>query len=312
MNELATLQQGELALLDALAVEARAYAENLVTDMMNLGRVLSRVKALIPHGQFEAWVVNNVGLNPDYANKYRACYETYGNNPEYAKLGKSKLIKMLSLPAGTHEEFIATHDVESMSAREVGEAVKQARAEAKAEAEAEIEKEREARRRAEARADELANRPPEISEELADELRKKDADIARLSQQATEAMNTAMDLRRENSKLRRDNDETEALLTQTQELYDQSQRELHSAKSAMAREEDNGPSTVEFTVESFDAAVGEFMRSCARLPYMGTDFALMDHEQRQGYEGLLRVVEGWCASSRKAINACVKGGIVIE
>ena len=125
MNDLTTVEQANLSLLDTLAVEARAYAENMVTNMLHLGRVLSQAKALIPHGQFEAWVANNVGLNPDYANKYRACYEKYGDKPEYAKLGKSKLIKMLSLPAGTQDEFIAEHDVEGMSVRELDEAVKE-------------------------------------------------------------------------------------------------------------------------------------------------------------------------------------------
>lgn len=311
MNELATVEQGNLALLDTLAVEARTYAENAVLNMFHLGRVLSQAKKLVPHGEFEQWVVENVGIDPDYANKYRACYESFGNKPEYAKIGKSKMMKLLALPAGKQDEFMATHDVENMSVREVGEEVKKARAEAKAEAQREIEKEREARRRAEARAEELANRPPEISEETAEELRQKDAEITRLSQQATEAVTTANELRRDNSKLRRDIDETEALLTQTQALYDQAQRELHSTKSALARDDDAAPDKIEFTLESFDAAVGEFMRSCARLPYMGAAFSVMDHGQRAGYEELLRIVEGWCASAREAIN-CMKGEIIIE
>lgn len=307
MNELATLEQGQIALLDALAVEARTYAENAYANMMALGRVLSQAKEMLPHGEFLAWVEEKVGISSRYGEHFASCYRVYGDKPEYAKLGKSKLIKMLALPAGTQDDFIAENDVENMSVREVEAAVKKVREEARKE----IEKEREARRRAEDRAEELANRPSEIPDDVAEDLRRKDADIARLSQQATEAVNTAMELRRENTKLRRDNDETEALLTQTQELYDQSQRELHSAKSAMAREEDDGPSVVEFTIDSFDAAVGEFMRSCARLPYMGAAFAVMDHDQRQGYESILRIVEGWCASSREAINT-VSGGIIIE
>ena len=49
MNELATLEQGQIALLDALAVEARTYAENAYANMMALGRVLSQAKEILPH-----------------------------------------------------------------------------------------------------------------------------------------------------------------------------------------------------------------------------------------------------------------------
>ena len=308
MNEMTTVQPADLALLDTLAAEARAYAENAVMNMLSLGRVLSQAKDMLPHGQFMPWIENEVGISHRYGEHYIKCYHVYGNNPEYAKLGKSKLIKMLALPAGTQEAFIAENDVENMSAREVEEAVKKARAEAQGE----IEREREARRRAEARAEELANRPQEISEETAEELRRKDADIARLSQQATEAVNAANALRRENTTLRRDNDETEALLVQTQALYDQAQRELHSAKSAMARDDDDEIVHNEFSVDSFETAVGEFMRTCARLPYMGSSFAVMDHHLRERYVEVLRVMEGWCSSARNAMNTYANGGIVIE
>jgi len=316
MNEIAPVEQHDLALLDSLTRQARVYAGNAGMNMIMLGQTLKQAKALVPHGAWEDYVTHEVGINVRWSQFCMACYERYGENEDYAKLGTSKMQIMLALPPGTEDNFMQRNDVESMSTRELREAVKQAREEAKAEAEAEarkeIERERKARRAAEARAEEFANREPEISEETAEELRQKDAEITRLSQQATEAVTTANELRRENSKLRRDNDETEALLLQTQELYDQVQRELHSTKSAMAREDDDTPSKIEFSLESFDAAVGEFMRSCARLPYMGSAFSVMDHGQRAGYEQLLRIVEGWCASSREALNTCVKGEIVIE
>lgn len=308
MNEMATTQQGNLILLDTLAAEARTYAENAIINMFNLGRVLSIAKDMLPHGEFSGWVEQNVGISQRYGEHYINCYKAYGNKPEFAKIGKSKLIKMLALPEGKQDEFVATHDVENMSVREVDAAVKAAREEARRE----IEQERGARRRAEALAEALASRPAEIPEEIAEELRRKDADIARLTHQAKDAVDANLELRRENTRLKRDNDEAEALLTQTQTLYDQAQRELHSAKSAIAREEEAAPAAIEFTLEAFDAAVGEFMRACARLPYMGSAFSVMEHTQRAGFESLLQIVEGWCASSREAIYAYQKGGIVIE
>ena len=64
-------------------------------------------------------------------------YERYGENQDYAKLGKSKLQIMLALPPGAEGSFMQENDVEAMSTRELREAVKKAREEAERKAEEE-------------------------------------------------------------------------------------------------------------------------------------------------------------------------------
>ena len=311
MNELATIEQANLVTLDSLAREGRVYAENCALYMLQLGRVLTQAKDMIPFGEFVQWMEEKIGVTERYGQICMKGYATYGEKPEFAKLGKSKLMKMLALPAGTHEDFVQNNDVENMTARQVGEAGKKAREPARTEAETEIESERRARRAAEARAEELANRPPEIPDEVADDLREKDAEIKRLALQAQDAIKQAQDMRRERDEYKRDYEETDALIKQTQALYDDAQRKLREFQSAAAQAnagDVSDPMSDKLTLDAFTDAVHRFTGSCSPFPCMTTTFAAMDSKTRDGFNILLRTVEDWCRRSRRALDNAMTGG----
>ena len=318
MNELTPVEQHELALLDNLAHEARNYAENAAMNMLQLGRVLSQAKALVDHGDWQAWVEQNAGISMRWAQYCLSGYERYGENQDYAKLGKSKLQIMLALPPGAEGSFMQENDVEAMSTRELREAVKKAREEAKAEAQAEaekeIERERKARRAAEARADALAERPDEISEETAEELREKDREIERLGFQNKEIMDRRDELLREKNKLQRQLDEQEQLLKSASENYTDLQKKLTEANNALkTKEDDERPTRNDLSLDVFTSAVTRFTGICSRLPYMRNSFMVMDNATRSAFDEALQTVEGWCAASRKALDAIMTdGGIIIE
>lgn len=317
MNEIVTIEQHDLALLDSLAQEARTYAQNAGMNMVMLGRTLTQAKPYFKHGEWIDWVTQDVGIDVRWAQLSMACYARYGENEEYAKLGKSKMQIMLALPPGMEDGFMADNNVEAMSTRELREAVKKARDEARAEAEAEaqkqIEVERKARRAAEARAEALAEQSDEIPEETAEELRAKDQEIERLGHQASEAVNAATDLRREKAKLQRQLDEQEQLLAAAAENYENVQKELRTAKEALKRDDADRMTRDELSLDVFSEAVMRFTGTCARLPYMRNSFMVMDNTTRNSFDELLRTVEGWCAGSRKALNAIMTdGGIIID
>ena len=268
MNEIAPTQQHDLALLDSLTYEARNYAENAAMNMLQLGRVLTQAKPLVEHGDWQDYVEQTVGVSMRWAQYCMSGYDRYGENQDYAKLGKSKLQIMLALPPGTEDGFVQENDVESMSTRELREAVKKAREEAEAEAQQQIEAERRARRAAETRADALAQQADEIPEEAAEELRAKDREIERLGHQANEAVTAATDLRRTNAKLQRRLDEQEQLLAAAAENYENVQKELRTAKEALKRDDAEHMTRDELSLDVFSSAVMRFTGTCARLPYM--------------------------------------------
>ena len=319
MNELTPVEQHDIALLDSLAYEARNYAENAAMNMLQLGRVLAQAKPQVDHGDWQDWVEQKVGISMRWAQYCLSGYERYGENQEYAKLGKSKLQIMLALPPGAEDSFMQQNDVEAMSTRELREAVRKAREEAKHEAEmqaqAEIERERKARRAAEARAEALAERPDEISEETAEELRAKDREIERLGCQNKEIMDKRDELQRNNNKLQRQLDEQEQLLQAASDNYKGLQKKLNEANDALQKKEDDDerPPRNDLSLDVFTSAVMRFTGTCSRLPYMRNSFLVMDNDTRSAFDELLQTMEGWCAASRKAIDAIMTdGGIIIE
>lgn len=312
MNDLTEHRTQDIANLDVLASQARIYAESAAGNMLQLGRVLLEAKEIVPHGGFKGWVEQNVGVSMRWAEICMGGYTRYGDNPDYAALGTSKLQIMLALPEGMQDEFMQDNDVQDMTAREVREAVRKARAEAKAEADAEIEKERKARRAAEARAEQLAARPEEIPDEIVDDLRRKGQEIERLGAQAKEALTIANELRRENAGLRQDIKDQEMLLEQTQSLYDQAQADLLDAKSELARGDADRAPSEELTAEVFQRAVNAFVGTCCRMPQMRRAFSAMPPAERSAYETALETVENWAAGARAALESYALEAIVID
>ena len=314
MNEIADTNQTDLILLNSLARQAQLFAENIAMNMLQLGRVFTEAKRLIPHGEFGDWVKNNSGMSERYAQQFMQAYARYGINESFAALGKSKLLKMLALPPGEEEAFMAENDVAAMSARQLDEAVKAVRAEARAA----LEEEKRLRMAAEARAAELASRPAEIPDSVAASLREKDEqitrqqhEISRIAEVGRNSIAEAGELRRKNAALQQELADQSALLEETQAECDRAQNELLNARSAIAKGDAERTPNDQLTADVFASAVRQFIGACARMPHMRSTFSAMPPEEKQEYDTLLRTVESWASQSRKALEAVVVEGTAI-
>lgn len=127
MNDISKATTAAPAVLADLALQAQYYRDNMWKSGLELGRVLTEAKALVPHGEWAKWLEKNVDTSVRGAQTMMQLWTKFGSKPNFKAIDKSKLIKMLALPEGSEEEFIEQHDIGSMSAREVGEAVKEAR-----------------------------------------------------------------------------------------------------------------------------------------------------------------------------------------
>ena len=159
MNDIANATAQELTVLDGLAMQARTLRLSINMNMWQLARVFIEAKELVPHGEWGKWLQDNADVSEKTAQDMMAAYRRFGGRPQFETLGRAKTFKLLPLPEGTEERFMEEHDVESMTTREIQEAVKQARAEAQARIDA-----------AEARVRELEEREPVIPQEVTDEL----------------------------------------------------------------------------------------------------------------------------------------------
>lgn len=319
MNEMIQTTEQDLAVLDALAQEARLYSEAFAMNAFQLGRVLTEAKKMVPHGEWLDWVYQNTGMGKRMVQDLMRSYQRFAGKPSLFAVEKSKLFKLLALPAGTEDDFLEEHDISSMSTREIGEAVKQAKAEARAEMEEEPESARRAKNKAEKRLSEMqkeaegAEAPRhELPEDVAEDMRKKDALIAKQKAELERLTETARDIMTERDNLRRENKEQGETIEELNEEYKRAQNELLNAQSTIARGDAERMPADALTLEVFASAVRQFYGTCARLPMMGKVLSSMDYDTREQYDVLLKTIEKWCEDSRAAMNIIViDGGVSI-
>jgi Preprotein translocase subunit Sec63 len=81
----------------------------------------------LTRGQWGKWL-GGVGLDPSTATRYIQVYDQFGNHATSHELPTSKLFELVKLPpAVDRAEFLADHDVASMTVKELRELVKKKR-----------------------------------------------------------------------------------------------------------------------------------------------------------------------------------------
>ena len=313
MNELSNTNPSGLTRLDTLAQEARAYSEAFVMNAFQLGRIFTEAKQYLKHGEWLDWVRENTGMSETYVRDSMRVYQKFGDKPSMLTLDKSKLFKLLALPEGKVDDFMDEHDVASMSVREVGEAVKQARAEEQAKTQEAVKRARqEARAEAEAEAEgriqEAERRVAEAEEKAGDtqhfiELaRKAAADRAAMER---EKKSIEMELERQQKQF-------DADMQDQQNAYDQLNQDYLNLKSLQKRGDADRTPGDELSIGVFTSAVREFIGLCACMPYMGRAFDAMDQDEKERFNEQLSAIEGWATGARRALNTLIVEGGVID
>lgn len=106
--------------------------------ILGIGERLIEAKALLPHGEWAAWLEREVQFSQRTAQDMMKLADAYRANPQtFADLGQSKALALLALPEQERAAFLAQpHEVDGeakraadMSVREVKEAVRRERQE---------------------------------------------------------------------------------------------------------------------------------------------------------------------------------------
>lgn len=117
----------------------------MLSASIEIGRRLSEAKSLVPHGSWGDWLEQNVNYSERTAQNLIKIYDQYsdkgmdalfGNDLDaFAEISYTQAVALLALPTvDERKEFVETHDMETMSTRELQEAIKaQKAAEEKAE-----------------------------------------------------------------------------------------------------------------------------------------------------------------------------------
>ena len=168
---------------------------------VEIGRRLEEVKAILPHGQWGDYLKNEVDYSQSTANNFMRIYREYGaaqqslfggeaKSQAFANLTYTKALRLLAIPnEEEREQFMAEHDVESMSNRELDKALKE-REEALEAAAAAQDEAQGARREVDRLRDELADQAQVYKAKLTSA--EVDADRARAAMmEAQEAQKQA-------------------------------------------------------------------------------------------------------------------------
>lgn len=113
--------EGGAAALDGGAVTAEGGGRTIdeITDdiqrakidggnaILRIGRGLMEAKALLPHGEWLPWLEERVEFSEATAQRFMRLAREWANPAALTDLGATKALKLLALPEGEREEFIA-------------------------------------------------------------------------------------------------------------------------------------------------------------------------------------------------------------
>ncbi|MFW5436340.1 DUF3102 domain-containing protein [Paenibacillus apiarius] len=114
--------------VDIIAAEIRSIdsqaREMVLRSAIEIGKRLTEVKALVPHGEWGSWLKENVEYSQSTANNFMRLAEEYGSNSQaLGNLSYTKALALLGVPTEEREQFAAEN--EDKSARELQQAIKE-------------------------------------------------------------------------------------------------------------------------------------------------------------------------------------------
>jgi len=326
---------GGLSIVENLAREARHYSEQTSFNMLQLGRVLTEAKELVPHGEWAKWVGENADVDLRGAQYFMQCYATYGLDPEMAKLGQSKLRSMLALTDGQREKLLAENDVQNMSVRKLKDEVRKAREEEQEKAREAVAAEKvNAAKMAESAARKAANDARTEYEEQLETMKAELEDHKRIAQelkeraelaeaQAKDALEDAInagkdissrsaEIEAEAKRIRQELEDKDAIIEDLQAQYDDVNRRYLDMQQSAARGDAERSTADILSAEAVCNAVRMFIGQVGRVPYMHGTFATMDDIQLEEYRANVLQVKEWAEKSLKAMNTVNGNGGIVE
>ena len=210
----------------------------LAMSYIKIGELLTQVKDMIPHNEWGIYLENEVAFSQRSANNYMKLYAEYSQNPNsqaLANMPYAKAIQLLTLPEGEREEFIEAHDVEEMSSRELGKAIKERNAALQAQKDAEdqsahLQKALDTTQQKLESSQGLAKSRQEEIYKLTSDLKTAEAKVAAVQKQITELQAHPTVPKDEIKKLSR------AAAVEAEKLYQKKIDEANAEKNAAEKE----------------------------------------------------------------------------
>lgn len=117
-----------------IKVITRQTQQMLLNAAVEIGRRLEEAKAMVPFGEWGAYLEKEVEFSQSSANNFMRLYREYGDNQQnlfspnsqaFENLPYTTALRLLAVPAEEREEFAKENDVAHKSTREVEELIRQ-------------------------------------------------------------------------------------------------------------------------------------------------------------------------------------------
>jgi chromosome segregation ATPase len=246
--------------------------EIVLRSAIEIGKRLNEVKALVPHGEWGAWLEANVHYSQSTANNFMRIADEYGSNFQAIEnLSYTKALALLGVPAEEREQFVQEHDVENMSARELQQTIKE-----KKQLEKELKKLQEAAEKERKEREALEKRVAQLQDELLDaDINGNDAEVQRLQKELEE---TQEKVKRLESELKAKPIDVPAVV---EKIPEEVERELAELRKKVAQP--GNETAIRFKVQ-FDGLVAGFRDLLATL----AEIQAADPETHEKYKGAVR------------------------
>ena len=121
---------------EIVAAEIRTFTASMLNNVIEIGRRLCEVKEMLPQGEFDTWVKENTGYGRSTAYNFMKLYAEYSDQQgslfgasltvqTFGRLTYTKALALLEIPSDERESFVESNDVESMSTRELQDAIRE-------------------------------------------------------------------------------------------------------------------------------------------------------------------------------------------
>lgn len=135
MSNIITARDIEIVTGEIRYVQRRA-ARQLLSDLIEIGRLLVEAKSMVPYGEWGKYLEERVEYSTSQANNLMRLYKEYGDNQEsfftslqhsqtFGNLTYTQALALVALPPEDRAEFAEKHDVEHMSTRELERAIRE-------------------------------------------------------------------------------------------------------------------------------------------------------------------------------------------
>jgi hypothetical protein len=180
--------------LGAITAEICMLRDQTASNIIEIGKRLTAAKEMLPHGEWLKWLEEKVQFSIYTASRFMRAAERFANLPTSANLPTGKVMELLALPEGQTDAFVAEHDVESMTVKQLREEIKRAKAETEAEKQRADETAQQAAERVQITKEAFEEKyarevkaAQEAREAARYQLREKDAELARIKAEIDKA-----------------------------------------------------------------------------------------------------------------------------